>query len=497
MGGGSAGRQWCALVAVAAAVSALVVVAPRSGAAEGDPPLVVEGDVVDIYSSDPSGVRVDELIVWICAIEAGGTVPPVALTAEQAADVLQTRIAPYYEWLSEGAYVQEFTAGGTLPAGTNNALLADCTDAAMTAPASAGYAGAVVITNATTQNAFTQSGHKACTSPPCTGPTTLPANQRFVQLAAQNVVPTSWGPTDLATPAHELGHSIDWGHAGPPHQYRTDEPGQTGSDGMADPQASWLDDLYSGLVTNFDRALTEIDPGLPGLDASRAALGSSEADCNTALPPTPQFTICSLFGVLEYGDVTDVMAVTPTPLSDDRGAIPQTQVFNRYAAGWVPDEDVEVHRGEGAIYDVAPIGVAGTQMLVLPTGDDERYFTIEARADTPFLDAADLRPGAELAAVEVHVVDQRTNECGSPDCWGDVAWKTMMPSGTPWTFAHVLEVGESTVIEGVSVEVLSVDVDGTFSIQVGEIPEPPQPARPTMPGAVPATPAVTEPSFTG
>jgi hypothetical protein len=266
---------------------------------------------------------------------------------------------------------------------------------------------------------------------------------------------------------------------------------------MVDPQAPWLDDLYEGSIAVFDQVLMLADPALLGLAAARAALGSSDVDCGTAAPPSPEFTVCQLYSNLEYGDVTNVMGSTPTPLSADTRTIPQTQVFNRYAAGWVPDEDVEVHGDEGDLYDLAPIGVDGTQMVVLSTSDSERYFTIEARADSPFLGAGDLRPGAENTGVLLHVIDQVSGACGNDLCWGDTPWKTMMAQGTPWTFDHVLGVGESATVEGVPIRVVSLNADGTFTVEVGEVPEPLAPAGPVVPAAAVATPVATEPSFTG
>ncbi len=496
---------WFAATGLALLAGSMSVTTAGSvGAGPAPAPVVVEGDVIDTYTADPGGVAVDSWIVWICAIDAGGPVPPVAITATQAAGVLNTDVAPYFEWLSEGAYRATFTAGGTLPAGTNDAELANCSDAAMTAPASAGFAGAVVIVDAVTQNAFAQSGHQSCTTPPCTGSTTLPTNRRYAELAAQNILTTIAGGADLATTSHELGHALDWGHAGAPQPYRSDQPGQTGSTGIVDPQAPWIDDLFPGFVTWFDAAITSFIPPLPTLGSARAAVGAGPVDCSTALPPTPGFTICALYGSLEYGDVTDIMGTTPTPLSTDRGAIPQTQVFNRYAAGWVAPDDVETSDGTFAEYDVAPLGVDGTQMVVIRTDDSRRYFTIEARADSPFLGAARLRPGAENAGVFLHLVDQRPDACGRPLCWGDVGWKTMMAEGTPWTFDHVLSVGERTTVDGIPVEVVAHNGDGTYTLRIGEPPnvDPSGPSDPLDVDSAPspratATPVPVRPAFTG
>lgn len=483
-----------AVAALLAVVAAALVMAdgPTVAEAGGDPaPFVVESDVVDVYSSHPSGVRVDRWIVWICAIEPGGPTAPVPLTPEEAAAVFDARLAPYFVWLSEGAYRPEFTAGGTLPAGTDDVDFADCSADAIAAPASAGFAGAVVITDAPGGMAYAESGHMDCASPPCVGATTLPANQRYATLGADNVVVTPSGQPDLATSAHEIGHALDWGHASASQSYRTDQPGETGYGGTVDPEAPWIDDLYFGYVENFDAGLARVIPGTLGLAEARAAVPPGPLTCDS-LPPMPGFTICALFGGLEYGNVTDVMGSTPTPLSDDRTAIPQTQVFNRYAAGWVSPDDVETHAGSFAEYDVAPIGVDGTEMVVLPTHDPRRFVTIEGRSDSSFLAADQLRSGAENSGVLLHLVDQRPDACGVALCWGDTGWKTMVAAGTPWTFGHVLAPGESTSVDGVAVEVVSLNADGTYTIRIGDAPPAADPDQAVVP-----TPIVRSPSFTG
>src|SRR5690606_33243526 len=87
-----------------------------------------------------------------------------------------------------------------------------CMQDAAASPASAGFAGAVVILNAPYEDAVGDSGHQDCGSPPCTGSTTFPGNQRTIQLGAHDLFTTTTiGDPWLAEAAHEFGHTLDWG----------------------------------------------------------------------------------------------------------------------------------------------------------------------------------------------------------------------------------------------------------------------------------------------
>lgn len=489
-----------AVVVVVLATLVLPVGGPSSGssagAAEPELPEVVEGDVVRVYSSDPSGVRVDPWIVWVCEVEPGGSVPErLDIDAADVVAALEAEIAPYFEWLSRGAYLPTYTPGGSIASGTNDPddAITTCMDDAVASPTSAGFAGAVVILNAPYEDAVGQSGHQACSSPPCTGSTTLPGNQRTIQLGAHDLFTTTTiGTPWLAETAHEFGHTIDWGHAGPDERYRGHEPDETPYVPTA-ADAPWLDEIDPAALELLDSAIES--QGLPSIQADRAALGSASVDCNevfTKPPTTPGWSLCILLSVLAYGGLYDVMGTTPSPLSPDTERIPQTQVFNRYAAGWLGADEVAVHDGGFAEYRVAPIEVDGTQMLVLPGSDPRRYVTVEARAATPFL------PGDENAGVLVHLVDQRPGACGSPICWGDSDWKTTVYDGDPWNRSQLLEPGDRTTVEGTPVEVVAAHADGSFTIRVGEPPaEPLAPATPPLRPAAVATPVGRSPAFTG
>jgi hypothetical protein len=256
--------------------------------------------------------------------------------------------------------------------------------------------------------------------------------------------------------------------------------------------APWLDEIEPAVLAELNQVIEA--QGFPSVEADRATLGSASVDCNSIFstpPSTPGWSLCLLLTVLEYADLYDVMGSDPSPLTPDTFAIPQTQVFNRYAAGWLDDDEIQTHAGGTAEYVVAPIDVDGTQMLVLPSSDPRRYVTVEARAPSQFL------PGAENAGVMVHLVDQRPGSCGDPICWGDSDWKTMLVNGTPWSRDQLLEPGDELDVDGVPVAVVAANADGTYTVRVGPAPAPaPTPVAPTLPAVV-ATPVSRTPSFTG
>lgn len=466
---------------------------PAAAATGAELPLVVEGDTVRVYSSDSSGQHLDPWVVWVCHVDPGGSVPErLPLTPADVVTELEARIAPYFEWLSGGAYRPTFTAGGSIDSGSDDPATAiqNCNAPATTSPMSAGFAGAVVIADAPTDGGYGQSGHGNCASPPCPAPTTLPDNQRYLDLGAHDLFATTTvGTPRLAETAHEFGHTLDWGHAGPAVEYQVYEPEQPGYQPTAG-DAPWLDDTVPALFASLDPFLTT--HGLPTIEADRTALGSASVDCASVPPAGPGHSLCLLLRLLPYGDVYDLMGPDPSLLTPDTLALPQSQVFNRYAAGWLDDDEIEVHPGGFGEYVLAPIDVAGTQMLVLPGSDPERFVTIEARRATPFF------PGGVNDGVQVHLVDQGPVAEGGPLCWGDCDWKTTVQGGSPWSLNQMLGPGGTVVVDGEPVEVVSANAEGTYTIRIGNPPEGPSTTIDSSTTA-PASPAVVvaRPTFTG
>ncbi len=461
-------------------------------------PLVVAADVVRTYSSDPSGRRLDPWVVWVCRVEVGGEpgepTERLPITPADVVAELDAHIAPYFDWLSGGAYRPTFAAGGSIDSGSADPqqAVATCQDHAAASPASVGFAGAVVITDAPIETGHGTSGQGDCPTTGCPGPRTYPDNGRSLELGAHDLFPTeTYHEPWLAETAHELGHTLDWGHAGPAAEYRVYQPYTPGYQPIAG-DAPWLDDIVPSLLDAFDAFLESMS--LPTIEADRAALGSASVDCATtvgATVPPPGTSLCLLLSQLEYGDLYDLMGSDPSYLTPDTRALPPTQVFNRYAAGWLVDDEIEVHPGGDATYVIAPIGVNGTQMLVFPSPDPHRFVTIEARGTNPFF------PGDDGHGVQLHLVDQGPYAGSGPAIWGDRSWKTTAYVGSPWNRdGIVLRPGDTVVVDGQAVEVVSVDPDGTYTIRVGTPPD--DPVTPSDPSDSPSRAAVTaQPTFTG
>ena len=85
-----------------------------------------------------------------------------------------------------------------------------------------------------------------------------------------------------------------------------------------------------------------------------------------------------------------------------------TIAINRYASGWIDPDDVEVHTGAAATYELSPLGINGAQMLVVPTGEGQgAFYTLGVRVKKDY-DTGIVREG-----VEVYYIDQRPQACSS------------------------------------------------------------------------------------
>lgn len=135
-----------------------------------------------------------------------------------------------------------------------------------------------------------------------------------------------------------------------------------------------------------------------------------------------------------------------------------TPAVNRYAAGWIPPEQVAVHpaaagdTGPGALYDLAPVGQPGLQMLVLPTGRPGVFYTFEARVRASYDD------GIPVEGVEAYLIDQSADACDDPwldACWGlDRRTQPLDLAGRAGDVVHVFAAGEDIVLGDTRVRVL-------------------------------------------
>ena len=152
--------------------------------------------------------------------------------------------------------------------------------------------------------------------------------------------------------------------------------------------------------------------------------------------------------VYEYDNPNDLMSGGNADSLDVA-----TLVLNRYAAGWIGTDAMVFHRTGTRIVELTPAGRGGTEMIVLP--DDAGRGVFEFLGARVY-DRFDLGLGRE--GVEVYRVDQRVSSCDVPEhdaCWGIERRTSLVPPDSSVTsVAHVLSVGESVTVRGVTVEVI-------------------------------------------
>ena len=150
--------------------------------------------------------------------------------------------------------------------------------------------------------------------------------------------------------------------------------------------------------------------------------------------------------ISQYDNPMDVMsglAVTGFPIG--------TIAYNRYAAGWIDPTDVAFHQSGTAQYELAALGSAGDQMLIVPIDDERHFYAIDARRRTSF-DGTLIKSG-----VEIYEIDQRRTACSLPTEW---------PATWP-CFATLIRVAQSPAVAGITgtAHVLTIDE----SLILGEI----------------------------
>ena len=198
--------------------------------------------------------------------------------------------------------------------------------------------------------------------------------------------------------------------------------------------------------------------------------------------------------VYEYDNPMDIMG---SPSYGEADPVPMigTLAINRYASGWIPIDQVRIHRlGTTARYELVPPGENGVQLLVIPyeipfeNASRLSYLALGARVagsgDEWWADA-----GLSLEGVEIYEIDQTAFACELPDrgyCYGlerrtipvfdpDIGydWQApphvMVETGEWWYWG---EAGES---DSFIVELVAVD-GHTFTVAVRPLIEEPEPA---------------------
>ena len=187
----------------------------------------------ELYADDPLGLvpaykvrthySLDEDLwdVWICEVPEG----TLQLSPEETVELLQAKIAPYFDWLSGGRYRPSFRVGGVVEV-TSFRYGLGCTEAVYEAAQGAdpreSAEGGIIIANKHLFQSDGSIGFLDSVSPTeiKISRDTFPRNGRSLLLSGASVAaPGSLpqlgiGPTPiLSVVAHEMGHAIGFPHS--------------------------------------------------------------------------------------------------------------------------------------------------------------------------------------------------------------------------------------------------------------------------------------------
>lgn len=134
--------------------------------------------------------------------------------------------------------------------------------------------------------------------------------------------------------------------------------------------------------------------------------------------------------------------------------IEHTLAINRLAVGWVDDDQVALHRSGNALYAIDRPAGDGLQVVMLPDPSRTRMsMTLEARPATG-RDAA-----LEVEGVAIHLVDQQGGGSFRRQA------QALGDDFSTYSYEHVIPLGESVQVQGVTVRVLEQAGDG-YLVQV-------------------------------
>ena len=141
----------------------------------------------------------------------------------------------------------------------------------------------------------------------------------------------------------------------------------------------------------------------------------------------------------EYDNSTDIMS-----RGNNRDLSTSTHAVNRYAAGWIEPEDVAIYSGEATTYELSPIGVEGTQMLVVPSKEGQGVFYSLSPVT-----AKDHNRDQPKEGVEIYLIDQSYSTCEgiwldkkAPPCRRTQPYPPQIVKENGASAHHVREVGE-------------------------------------------------------
>ncbi len=177
----------------------------------------------------------------------------------------------------------------------------------------------------------------------------------------------------------------------------------------------------------------------------------------------------------EYDNPIDFMSGNKTESLVSRADDPYGSLaFNRYRAGWVDPADVVFYNGGVTEMTIAPVGVAGTQMVILPTGYEYSFVALDARLNS----AIDPIP-ASFEGISAHYIEQwckQTPSSSAVPCGGLSSRPYSYPP-SPDAIDHVtpvggearfnVEQGETLIAQGTKLKVLAESAEGIVIRLIG------------------------------
>ncbi len=178
----------------------------------------------------------------------------------------------------------------------------------------------------------------------------------------------------------------------------------------------------------------------------------------------------------EYDNPLDFMSGNmPGHLLGGRADDPYGSLaFNRYRAGWIEPSDVVFYNGGVVEMTLAPAGVDGTQMVVLPTDYQYSFVALDARLNS----AVDPIP-ENFEGVSAHYIEQWCRDLLTDEITpcGGLSSRPYSYPPSPYAVDHVTPVGgearfdvdkgEELRVQGAKLEVLEETAEGLVIKLIG------------------------------
>ncbi|MCP4303640.1 MAG: hypothetical protein GY788_01905 [bacterium] len=166
-------------------------------------------------------------------------------------------------------------------------------------------------------------------------------------------------------------------------------------------------------------------------------------------------------GRSEYDNPIDLMSGNSTTNGYTEPKPYGSLAFNRYQSGWIDAADVTIASSIYREVLLQPYDADGQQMIAVKTATAGVFYTLGARTSSTH----DPIP-TDWEGVEVYLVDHNCGRFGSEPCPGIFREQRQEPPN-PEGVAHVLQPGESIVLEGIEISVTARTGSG-YTVAIGD-----------------------------